>query len=299
MRSVPPKVLFLGNGLNRAYGGLEWTKAIERIQTNNNINIASSYYQKVPATLMAIVATENRIEDALSTKEAEDIVFGVDDMSLMYTPLRNLIHSGFHYILTTNYSYEIERAIDKKFSRKGKYNSLRIRDFNKSTQGDPEERCLLHTYNELEDSFGSYKIWHIHGEGRKIKTVALGHHFYGKLLGKYKDEVELIEQNITDSTGKAIRKEYESWIDLFLNGDVYMVGFGLDFAEYDIWWLLVQKAALGRGKVFFYNPRENNEAKFSLIEVLNGEAICLGCNSPRDYKVFYNKVIEDVILKMK
>lgn len=294
-----PKVLFLGNGLNRAYGGLDWTEAIEKIQTNNNINTASTYYQKVPATLMAIVATENRIEDVLSTKKAEDIKFGVKDMTSMYTPLQSLIHSGFKYILTTNYSYEIERAIDKKFSRKGKYRSLKIRVFNKSTQGDPEKRFLLHTYNELTDSFGSYKIWHIHGEGRKRKTVALGHHFYGKLLGEYKDEVDLIKKASTDGSGGKIRKEYESWIDLFLNGDVYMVGFGLDFAEYDIWWLLIQKAALGKGKVFFYNPREDNEAKFSLIEVLNGEAICLGCDSPRDYKVFYNSVIEDIIKKTK
>ena len=33
-------------------------------------------------------------------------------------------------------------------------------------------------------------------------------------------------------------KSIISWIDLMFTTDVYIVGFGMDFSEQDIWWIL-------------------------------------------------------------
>lgn len=291
------QILLLGNGLNRAYGGCDWSEAIRKIHTNARINIEADDFSKVPYTLKVIAATGDKISDALKKEEADLILFGVENIDSIREPLQSLLQTGFDHVLTTNYSYEIERAIDSNFERKGTHKKLNISEFNKWTEGNgAEKKYLLHTYNELSDEKNTYKIWHIHGEGRKRETVVLGHHYYGELLGKIHDEVLRDKKDSSDYYKNPETVDVRSWVDAFMIGDVYILGFGLDYSEFDLWWLLNYKKCKGCGTVFYYGPRSTGESgKVSILKLLNVQTNDIGFDViPEDYKLFYQDAIQEI-----
>ena len=113
-------------------------------------------------------------------------------------------------------------------------------------------------------------IFHIHGEALKPDSVILGHYFYGTLLFSYDNYL----------TRRAPQQCYRmegghllSWLDYFILGDVYTLGFGFDTAEIDLWWLLCRK------------KRERARPSFSLVTSdtgrPSGSAAEMGSSSPR------------------
>ena len=55
----------------------------------------------------------------------------------------------------------------------------------------------------------------------------------------------------------------ENWIEPFVSGDVYILGFGMNTAETDLWWLLQHKSVIQKkkknseekAKTIFFNPQ--------------------------------------------
>ena len=101
----------------------------------------------------------------------------------------------------------------KTFKEAGKRNYAYVTEKNK------DGRILLQTYNRFPGS--SQEIWHIHGEARKPNSIVLGHLYYGNLLTRCSGYLY----------GDAGCEEGEvfSWVDAFMLGDVYTLGFGYDF----------------------------------------------------------------------
>ncbi|MBR1433065.1 AbiH family protein [Ruminococcus sp.] len=101
----------------------------------------------------------------------------------------------------------------------------------------PKANIWLHTYNSVLYGGKERRIWHIHGEARKPDSMILGHYYYGNLTAKIKNE--------SDRLDDAYRREgykCKSWMDLFILGDVYIIGTALDVSEIDLWWLINRKA---------------------------------------------------------
>ena len=96
----------------------------------------------------------------------------------------------------------------------------------------------------------------------------------------------------------------KSWIDAFILNDVYSVGFGLDYAESDLWWLLERKnrEETNHGKFYFYEPNSNSSYyKHRLIECYGGIVNTLGYtienendNNDRLYQEFYKAALADI-----
>lgn len=90
--------------------------------------------------------------------------------------------------------------------------------------------------------------------------------------------------------------------------NVYILGFGYDFSEIDLWWLLNRKKnekVKNNGRVIFYNPIESHEsereeiqqrAKLNLLEINKVEIrnLNMHCNRNDDYVVFYEHALEDI-----
>lgn len=287
-----PQVLFLGNGLNLAFGGLSWIKLIETIAVRDDFQWNQS---EIPMPLLAILATNNQIKDALQLHK--DYFHGAVKTEAQKEILTALLTMGFDDILTTNYSYELEAvglgkdtATDRDAG-----NMLRV------TTGRAETRYLLHTYNQVVCENVVNRVWHIHGEIRKTDSVTLGHYAYGNLLKRIIVEVEnrknLYEQN------QRIKKEtpLESWIDSFIMGDVFILGCGFGLSEVDLWWLLNRKFTerAAHGKVYFYEVQSEKEReKNELLKLMNAEVISLGFsedeNSHPDYTAFYQAAVQDI-----
>ena len=73
-------------------------------------------------------------------------------------------------------------------------------------------------------------------------TVILGHYYYGNLLFCCDEYLthRAPEQRYPLWPGHE-ELEALSWLDYFILGDVYSLGFGFDTSEMDLWWLLCRK----------------------------------------------------------
>ena len=139
------------------------------------------------------------------------------------------------------------------------------------------------------DSSRSLPIWYIHGEAAKPSTMIMGQYFYGKLLSKFRDEISEFNRHYTIS--KKTKRDYipNGWVDYFLMGNLDIIGFGMDFCETDIWWLIANKKRNGesRSRINWYelNPSEEKKAMAEVyrINVISDADI---------YKCFYTGIVD-------
>ena len=291
-----PQVLLLGNGLNRAYQGTGWGELIESIWTNKRI--ASQGVHDAPFPLQAVIATDDSLNKKL--KEKPDAFYGGESIDEIRAPIEQLLDIRFDHILTTNYSYEIERVACPSVGRDGKYCKKLMTHTN--ARNTAESKYLLHTYNQIPYKGFVNKIWHIHGEIRKPQSVVLGHYYYGNLLGRYIAELDKRKYGQELRQKKHMPPIMNSWIDAFIMGDVYVLGFGYDFSELDMWWLLNRKKRekARHGKVIFYEPSFGQELKLSLLDTYSVQIQNMGFRTENpDYKAFYELAISDIQERVK
>jgi len=230
------KTVLVGNGLNRFAPGYGWEDIIQELATFCGANEATRN-GAAPFTLLyeqLVLCSEHlaKSEDDVKAEVARLL------SSLRPSVLHELaVGCGATHILTTNYDYTLEAAT-----------------------GAP--RVAAHTRNESRYSLfrayaaGAARVWHLHGEVDKPSTIALGHDQYVGYLTKAKNY-------LTSEQAKPLTGEYDhrspfiaglrdfetsarpfSWLDAFLRDDVHIVGFGLDYSEIALWWLLTYKRRL-------------------------------------------------------
>lgn len=207
-----PQVLLLGNGLNRGFGGEDWSKAIESVWINEKVSYEAA--KGMPFPLQIVIGTKDKVDESL--KNEPKFMYGLEDLQEIKKPLDELLNFKFDHILTTNYSYELERVMVPDLDYKGK----RCVRFLSHTTGcrQAEPKYLLHTYNEINYNGHTNRVWHIHGEARKPDSVVIGHYNYGKLLGKYIEE--LSERSNSQYWRQKDWKHplIETWLDAFIMG---------------------------------------------------------------------------------
>ena len=85
-------------------------------------------------------------------------------------------------------------------------------------------------------------------------------------------------------------------------GDVYILGFGLDLSEMDIWWLInCKKRNNPEGKVYYIEPNmdlEKNVGKKVLLQTYGVEIITELVNDG-EYRDYYNRMIDFIKEKIK
>ena len=200
--------------------------------------------------------------------------------------------SSFDTIITSNYTYDIENDLDDKF--------LRIKDkrakYSRSTAKRRDKKYLVKTYNLIEGCFDekrTIKIWHMHGELRNSDSIILSHDAYGGLVGKITNYIS------SKYTNKQDKVEYDSWIDYLLYADVFFVGFGLDYSEFDLWWLINKRMKTpNHGEMYFYHPITDDviEERLKLLQCFDINVNSLGYKKETiDYNKFYNEVYKDII----
>jgi hypothetical protein len=291
------KILFLGNGINRAFNGLSWQDLLNRISKRTDINADSL---KAPMPLRAVLLTNDGIDKAL--EENHKYFFGKIESAEHAKTLRRLLTVGFDDILTVNYSYELEATAlgQSEISEK------QIKKKMDTTGERAEPVYLLHTYNKAVCDETVNRIWHIHGESRKPGSMILGHYLYGNLLGRIRNELDRSGKryDYLQKHGKPIG--YDSWIDSFILGDVYILGCGFDLSEIDLWWLLNrrQREKANKGKVYYYDPACADKEKIALLKLLDVDTDNrLGFGSvPEDkeekseyFRRYYTAAVDDII----
>jgi len=121
--------------------------------------------------------------------------------------------------------------------------------------------------------YGEKDIWHIHGEQRRKTSMILTHNEYIKLINK---EVSYLSDRRNEYEENQDEIYFKSWIDYFLLGELYIIGLGYDFSEFDLWWLLNRRIRENLNKtnipkVHFFEPlfRLEEDKKAEVSDVCN------------------------------
>lgn len=260
---------------------------------HSNPRVAKESIKNIPFPLQIVAATGDRVDHTI--KEHREAFYGLSNIEQIQAPIEQLLSIPFDHILTTNYSYEVECVADKRVKADGVF-CKKLQACNPPAT-KAETKYMLHTYNKVRFQGHEHRIWHIHGEARKPDSVILGHYYYGILLGKYQ---ELLgkrgnKQEFREKAGEP--PVISSWLDAFIMGDVYVLGFGYDFTEMDLWWLLKrkQREKATTGKLYYYTHRQDDAAKLALLRAYGAEIEDLGYDTaPEDYRLFYQSAIEDI-----
>ena len=156
----------------------------------------------------------------------------VADLVIDYKPNEHherIMDSDIKHIMTTNYDYSLELAKEGMSSNLNKEKRYSV--FRSRVSGDK-------------------RIWHVHGEAEKENSISLG-------FDQYSGQLQKLRSYATSDKGSPEPKspfrsgemDFDeegkdtpySWVDVFLRDDIHIIGYSLDYTEFDIWWSLIYK----------------------------------------------------------
>ena len=243
------------------------------------------------------------VDDAKKDGKA-NVLYGSLRSDKQREMLRQILSIPFDGILTTNYSYELEEAAINNTTIS--QNRLILMSTHTSAVKNVEPKYLLHSYNQFVFQGIEKNVWLIHGEARKPNSIIIGHDYYGKLFGRINKYLDGQKNRYFDIQREGKENVIKSWIDAFILGDVYAVGFGYDYSEFDLWWLLNRKKRENaeHGKLYFYEPQKvadgTVDEKVELLRTLGAEIESFGLNiygvendaCDAEYRRFYKVTCE-------
>lgn len=157
-----PQVLLLGNGLNRAYGAGDWSNLLKQI--HNNPRVTYEQLKELPFPLQAVLATEDQVDIVCKDDSMKNQ--GVFDIEPLRKQMETLLKIPFDHILTTNYTYEIERVANSKVKQDGQYCKKLTRTTDKKLK---VSICCIHiTKYALKTTSTKSGIFTVKTESRKV-----------------------------------------------------------------------------------------------------------------------------------
>jgi len=307
-----PQVLLVGNGVLQAVTGAKWDELLLNVSKHNmpgTTKLTISQCNKIPYSIKANVLS------SFDDKERREkyCSYLLKEYPKYYSAenflINKLLDIDCNTILTTNYTYELENHIYNKFyetadDTKRKYTCTTNRRVKKGDDSTKLPTGLSEFYR-LEHKNGQNKdIWHIHGEARKKSSLILTHDEYGRLTRDILNS-NRIAGNKYENFKENLR--VKSWVDYFLIADVYIIGFGLDYSEFDIWWILNRRKRekAKYGQIYFFEPSDygNENIKYEVLQRFDIEHRDCGFVKPKGlkkleenefYNKFYNKAIDEI-----
>lgn len=121
----------------------------------------------------------------------------------------------------------------------------------------PETIYSVRTYKLFvnDDTGHEVRLWKVHGDLKRVRSITLGFDQYCGSLSKLSEYVKGTYKSSKkdakvecagpmDIKCKEQKFDQLSWAELFFRTNIYIVGFGLNSSEIDIWWLLNKRARL-------------------------------------------------------
>lgn len=280
------RVLFAGNGLAMRIGiSNQWNDIIEKCREKYNPALDSEYLRKLPNNMQIVAATHDNVDGAMAELCRNFKGISLDEEQKTFAKI--ILELPFDRIITTNYTYELERAVCDNKSFCCKYHEEIKRRKSDMT---------LFGYIPVKIGEKEKQIWHAHGHSCAPSTVIMGHYFYGKLLSRIQRYIPNMMKGWHTSEKLGREFEIRSWVDSFMTDDVYMVGFGMDLCEADIWWLACcKKRHFPNSKIFFYVPKwdlPQDDPRRILMDTYGIIIREISCPE-KDYTAFYEMILKE------
>ena len=281
-------VIFVGNGINRLFGGINWDQCIEDAYKEKSRKHCYDKIKELPYSMRIVAATDDSVDKYMKTFSAmlfDDVIS--EERSQF---LQKILSTPAADLITANYSLELEQAAGIPHKR-NKYYAAR-KDTKECTA--TEKKLRLYTYFDAEAY--QKRIWHIHGDITTPNSLIMGHYYYGKLLREIQTNVPSYIRRYKAYASSGLSYEAESWAESFLINDVHMFGFQLDLAEIDLWWLICcKKRNFPDTKIVFYASDMDFDCDRRLMLEAYGVTIC--DDIPLDktnYRAYYDAVIDKI-----
>ena len=269
--------ILFGNGINRlSANSVSWNDLLINLSKKDgyDLNIGNKPYTMVYEELL--------LSGGLSEIEIKEfIIEGLKDSgsNKFYNMMRDL---GLNNYLTTNYEFNLEKSFEEQ---------------NVQCKNNKQENIYsIRTFTEIMlNGNKTPKIWHIHGDIDRVKSISLGLDHYcgtiGKMDGYFKGTYEYVSNGNKvriEALSKKIKAEGLlhdglSWIELFFTTNVHIVGLSLDYSETDLWWLLNRRARplnvssdTIKNRIIYYDTELNTHKatdKEQLLKAFNVEYI--------------------------
>ena len=309
--------ILFGNGLNYLSDDqISWNDLLNKIKGTNQFDSISlpntMIYEKIMLHKHFNPNESIRNTESNLKNEIADIL-KKQKTNQFYDKLLNL---KFDNYLTTNYDF----ALNDSFKTKSKNNWIK----NNSTEGIYSIRRNTSFFDSKNNEH--CKIWNIHGEVSNPKSIMLGLDHYcgsigkidGYLKGNYEYQVENKKHQTIPIKEKINTNEFDnvSWVELFFITNLHIIGFGLDYSEIDLWWIINKRARLKKevsiqNKIKFYvsplekllNPQRDygkyiqEKNKRELLKSFDVEIIEVPIDVSlfdKKYKVQYQDIIDRI-----
>lgn len=305
--SSRPQILLVGNGMERKSGQKEWSELLKLLIADDSFQLTKELQENIPFPLLYqllstrlpapahlsskdILDEEKRLANAMQTLKNRSNVF------LDQLPMLDADH-----IMTTNYSYCIEKAFfpNQDFTNQRVRGQHRFCLAKKKGSNAPLRECnyRLHSGYLAQSESRKTGIWHIHGECFTPRGIILSHDRYGRLLQRIESICD--NQRYSKTAREASVKQYTSWPELFLQADVYVLGLGLEPNEFDLWWLIrrKQRERYSSGSIYYYErePKSGFTLSKHLLMKANGIELCsAGCTESTSFDDFYMAALEEI-----
>lgn len=235
------KTLLIGNGLNRAIDKERhsWNSLLAKLEKLSDIPISNFDNKPLP-----LVFEQMRLNALYLGSNPNNLLQNVSRIisSNFENKLEEIYSKISRNILTTNYTFLPFFNTDKLI----KIPKLKYSNFYENNHS------LFRCYENKNIS-----VWNIHGVTNVYTSILLGHNKYAKYSAqirdylykgvKYSKEPKPYKSTLLTATPNFkfdADGEVYSWVDLFLRDEIHVVGFGMDFTENILWWLLLEKIAL-------------------------------------------------------
>lgn len=257
-------VLLIGNGLNRVTMNSAWTDLIQELQNAFDLERFSGYtnypleFERID---QAVIASGNRSGMSAKKLIAQHLPV-ISDFSL----IQQFTNLPMDVIMTTNYDYNIEMAIDATYNRR------------KQKASTTETKHSLNRYTVVNNR----RIWHIHGEAFCPNSICMGYEQYCSHLSRLHTILTQPKQNYSKRPYLDHVLIHEDdpnppWPVLFFTHNIYIVGLQLSLMEIDLWWLLSYRRRLmllrpdlkiNNEIHYYYREGEANDEQRSLLETM-------------------------------
>lgn len=285
----PPRVLLLGNGILRLANGMSWYALLKGIDKAEKPVSDCVLKNEIPSSMWieALYGCDAEVNRRLAASVIEQQKLCITDT------FRELISLPWDCILTTNYSYETEEVLtDGRWST---VRSLRSRSC-RCLDGQPRKHDNLCICYEIKTEQGkTIPVWHIHGDYLRHSSMILTYYSYAnqinRLITYNKSRGNAFEEAIRDN--KPVKMQ--SWLDWYVLGDVYSVGFGFDTSEFDLWWATERKVRehAPHGTLHFYMEEQLLRGRTAImLDSIIAKPI--GLPTDKGYTGYYQDIINDI-----
>lgn len=272
--------LFLGNGFSRSiFRGIpSWGTLYEGV--DSGIQNYPFLYEAFRQTEENKKRSEETIKEELvkkikSTVSEKNIREDIHELEKLG---EYLSQNHIYNIITTNYDNGVELILCRSCGY-----------VEEKTKGSVSERIYsIRTFKVFfnEKTGHRVKLWKIHGDINRTKSITLGFDQYCGSLWKLNDYVKGTYKASRGESSIECRVPMEekcrkqkfdgiSWAELFFRTNLYIVGFGMALSEIDIWWLLNKRARLKlevpeieNRITYLYNPEYEDKTEKQEINAL-------------------------------